>query len=283
MTIKFQRMGQNQLYLKGLTEDQALVDCKQRKNKKLKPQVTLINPWIQNTIVYPVEVNLEYDCMDKFNFLKNFNNIQEELESKEYAIKLGGNSVSTSPVLTKPNLVGLNEPVGRQVVLIVEDSQFMVEIIKNLLQQQGVDLEVGYNGQEACEKVEEYLKMKKMFDIILMDLYMPIMDGYEASTQIRKLEAKYGISESEKHFICGHSSEANRQVEIKCLKNGMDDIIAKPMNVKTLKRMLYDHDRRRKQRGLSYYANSTVSPMSEHQSAFKLFRNTSERKIHTQL
>lgn len=77
-----------------------------------------------------------------------------------------------------------------------------------------------------------------MFDIILMDLYMPIMDGWQASTEIRKLEAKYGIKESEKHFICGHSSEANRQIEIKCLKKGMDDIIAKPMNVKTLKKML---------------------------------------------
>ena len=37
------------------------------------------------------------------------------------------------------------------------------------------------NGQLGCEKVEEYLKEGKMFDIILMDLYMPIMDGYTAS------------------------------------------------------------------------------------------------------
>jgi len=52
--------------------------------------------------------------------------------------------------------------------------------------------------------------LNKMFDIILMDLYMPIIDGYTASKEIRALELKYGITEKNKHFICGHSSEVNR-------------------------------------------------------------------------
>ena len=84
-----------------------------------------------------------------------------------------------------------------------------------------------------------------MFDIILMDLYMPKMDGYEATKQIRALEKKYGVSETDKLFICGYSSQVDQIVEKKCFANGMDDIMAKPMKLAALERMLKEHDRRK--------------------------------------
>ena len=73
-------------------------------------------------------------------------------------------------------------------VLIVDDNIFNVELIKLLLIKQKVDFQIAFNGQEAVTKVKEFMNDKKMFDIILMDIFMPIMNGYEASTQIRKLE-----------------------------------------------------------------------------------------------
>jgi CheY-like chemotaxis protein len=55
--------------------------------------------------------------------------------------------------------------------------------------------------------VERYLKEGKMFDIILMDLIMPVMNGFKSSAEIRELEKKYNIPEAKKLFICGYSSQ----------------------------------------------------------------------------
>lgn len=85
-----------------------------------------------------------------------------------------------------------------------------------------------------------------MFDIILMDLIMPTMNGYLASEQIRLLEKKYGIDETDRLFICACSSQVSLVVEKKCLECGMDDVVPKPLNSKALERMLSEHDRRKK-------------------------------------
>ena len=48
-----------------------------------------------------------------------------------------------------------------------------------------------------------------MFDIILMDIYMPMKDGFDAAEGVRSLEKKYGVPEKLKHFICGYSAEVS--------------------------------------------------------------------------
>lgn len=72
-------------------------------------------------------------------------------------------------------------PVGKQVMLIVDDNDFIQQSMQLLLTKMGVGYESCTNGLLAVEKFEEYLKEGKMFDIILMDLLMSIMDGYTAS------------------------------------------------------------------------------------------------------
>lgn len=138
---------------------------------------------------------------------------------------------------------------------------FNREAIVIMLTKLGVDYEMAVNGQEGVEKVEEYIQKGKRFDIVLMDLIMPVLDGYQAAEAIRKLERRHGISETQRLFICGYSSHVNRgkliklimfvvdcmltifllDVEDKVFDSGMDDIVAKPMKMHSLDRMLKDH------------------------------------------
>lgn len=63
-------------------------------------------------------------------------------------------------------------------VLVAEDNEAIQMAMKMMLDGNNVDYELCQNGNEATEKFEEYLEQKKMFDIILMDLYMPHKDGF---------------------------------------------------------------------------------------------------------
>ena len=113
-----------------------------------------------------------------------------------------------------------------------------------LLDEYNVDYEVCLDGCLATEKFEEYMKAGKMFDIILMDLYMPLKGGFQTSIDIRNLEKKYNIADKDKHFICACSSQADLENEKRCFESGMDDIVAKPLRADYLVRMLKEHDRR---------------------------------------
>lgn len=147
---------------------------------------------------------------------------------------------------------------GKQTMLIVEDNIMIQDVIQNQLKRIRVDFVAAKDGMEAVEIVEDHLKKKKMFDIILMDLYMPNKDGFEASEAIRELEKKYEVSDADRHFICAHSSEITRQNEINCFKYGIDDIVAKPMKLQSLQRMLSEHDRRKVKSPLLSNPSQTV-------------------------
>lgn len=73
-------------------------------------------------------------------------------------------------------------------MLIVEDSEFSQKCTQAQLDSLGVQWVAAMDGQEAVKQVESYLLQSKFFDIILMDLIMPIKNGYEASKEIRMLE-----------------------------------------------------------------------------------------------
>ncbi len=108
-------------------------------------------------------------------------------------------------------------------VLLVEDHSINKQVATELLQQTGVSVSAAANGQEALG-----LAAESQFDLILMDLQMPVMDGYQATRKIRQLPAGRDIPII---AMTAHNMSGDRE---KCLAAGMNDHIAKPIKVEIL-------------------------------------------------
>ena len=105
-------------------------------------------------------------------------------------------------------------------ILIVEDDLINQKVAENILSKWEVNIELAENGRVALEKVQ-----KEDFDLILMDLHMPEMDGYEATKAIRSLN---GNSEKDKTPIIALTADAFTDVRDKILEHQMDDFVSKP-------------------------------------------------------
>jgi CheY-like chemotaxis protein len=127
----------------------------------------------------------------------------------------------------EPDFSGLNIDV-----LLVEDNKANQMLVKRLLEKKEMKVEVAGNGIEALRMLEE-----KAFDLIFMDIQMPEMDGYEATTAIRKNESITG-----KHTpIIALTANAAEDDKNACLKVGMDDFLTKPIRSENLYRCAYKY------------------------------------------
>jgi PAS domain S-box-containing protein len=119
------------------------------------------------------------------------------------------------------------EPTSRQTyrILIAEDNLVNQRVAIYMLEKQGHQVTGVMNGEEAMEALE-----KGNFELVLMDIQMPRMDGFQATTLIRQKEQKTG-----EHIpiiaMTAHAMKGDRE---KCLEKGMDDYISKPLNAKQL-------------------------------------------------
>lgn len=114
---------------------------------------------------------------------------------------------------------------GKKNIMIVEDNDVNRIAIKTLIEKRGYGTIIAENGAVAIK-----LFNLNDIDLILMDIQMPVMDGYEATKKIREIEKMY----NKRIPIIGvtaYSSEENRK---KCFEVGMDDYIAKPIKVDKL-------------------------------------------------
>ena len=110
-------------------------------------------------------------------------------------------------------------------ILLVEDNLVNQKLAKALLGKLGYEPDVANNGQEALECIE-----KQDYDLILMDCQMPVMDGYQATEELRKREA------GQKHIpVIALTANAMKGDEELCYSHGMDDYITKPIDAKLLK------------------------------------------------
>ncbi len=116
-------------------------------------------------------------------------------------------------------------------LLLVEDNEINQQVASELLEGFGYSLEIVGNGLEAVNKVKESGNPSR-FDLILMDLQMPVMGGYSATLEIRKLEEYKTLP------IVAMTADAMGGVREKCLEVGMMDFITKPINPNKLSDVL---------------------------------------------
>ncbi len=113
-----------------------------------------------------------------------------------------------------------SQPVQPRRVLLVEDNEINRRVAMGLLHSRGHQVALAENGQEAVDMVAA-----DEFDVVLMDMQMPVMDGYEATTAIRTREGQIGG-----HIpIVAMTAEALKGDRERCLETGMDDYVSKPI------------------------------------------------------
>jgi signal transduction histidine kinase/CheY-like chemotaxis protein len=130
-------------------------------------------------------------------------------------------AAQTSPVPAQPaNEVAQGQPLS---VLLVEDNRVNQMLAMRLLEKWGHAVRLAEHGQHAVDAVVEGGR----FDVVLMDMQMPVLDGIEATRCIRAHEAANGLSRVPIMAMTANAMQGDRE---RCLEAGMDDYVAKPIN-----------------------------------------------------
>ena len=146
---------------------------------------------------------------------------------------------STTRLETEGVAAAFMEKLRCNHILLVEDNEINQLVASEMLQSMGQEVTIANDGEEALEMV-----MRDHFDAVLMDIQMPGMDGYQTTTQIRRLfpdpelGQQPGAIPSQLPIIAmtANAMESDRQ---KALEAGMNDYIAKPVDVATLADVLF--------------------------------------------
>ncbi|MDP3913673.1 MAG: response regulator [Bacteroidota bacterium] len=116
-------------------------------------------------------------------------------------------------------------------ILVAEDNRINQRIAILTFKQLGVSIDIASNGLEALEKYR-----KKQYDLILMDMQMPEMDGLEATSEIRTFEQESKMSHRA-IIVALTGSEPTEKRDV-CLEAGMNDYMEKPIQEKLLRSLM---------------------------------------------
>jgi CheY-like chemotaxis protein len=116
-------------------------------------------------------------------------------------------------------------------ILLVEDNELNQRLMKISLTRYNYRVTIAVNGLEGVQKFKN-----EKFDLILMDIMMPVMDGFEATKEIRNMEIQ-DTSLGHIPIIAFTANTINNDRE-KCVKGGMDDILQKPFDINKFREIL---------------------------------------------
>lgn len=163
------------------------------------------------------------------------NSKQGEGATFTFTVRLGkGKPIAEEKVVEER--VEKSEVLQGKQILLVEDGEINREIVVTLLAELDINVDTAVNGKQAVEMFE---KEPDRYDLILMDVQMPEMDGYEATRSIRKLPYEY----AKKIGIVAMTANVFREDVERCLAAGMNDHISKPINFMDMQEKMAKHIR----------------------------------------
>jgi PAS domain S-box-containing protein len=171
------------------------------------------------------------DDYNKYNFARSI--VKPVKQSKLYEILkdiLTGKYEQELPDVQQNSEVVIADWQKDIRVLVVEDNADNQKLANRILEKAGYQFKVAENGRVAVDLVK-----KETYDIILMDVQMPVMDGFQATEEIRIWESKHGKTATPIIALTAFATEGFRE---RCLAKGMNDYLTKPLKRKTLLELL---------------------------------------------
>ena len=120
-------------------------------------------------------------------------------------------------------------------VLVVEDDFMVRQVVRDILEQHGANVDIAVNGEEAVQAFRVAWRQQQPYDLLCMDIMMPIMDGQEALVKIRAVETSLGIrGKDEVKVIMLTALDDAKTVMKAYYKGGATSYIVKPIEKERL-------------------------------------------------
>jgi PAS domain S-box-containing protein len=163
----------------------------------------------------------------------------------------------TAPATREERLPGEPGPALRGRVLLAEDAPDLQRIVRLILRNMNLEVEIAEDGRAACELAEKSKAEGRPWDVILMDIQMPRMNGFEAARWLRQHGWQGPIV-----ALTAHAMVGDRE---KCLQAGCDDYMTKPITVTSLRDVLtrYLHHEATPTASQTVAAGSPMAPPSQ--------------------
>jgi PAS domain S-box-containing protein len=170
-------------------------------------------------------------------------------ELQDVISRLVGEKEAVRPLITRYSLANAQNAAGSLRILVAEDNAVNQKLVARLLEKRGYSAKIVANGREALEALDQ-----ETYDLVLMDMQMPELDGFEATGELRKREKQTGL-----HIpivvLTAHAMKGDRE---RCLEAGMDGYLSKPIRAQELDDLLGNYTALR--------AAGTQTPEPEKQS-----------------
>jgi two-component system, sensor histidine kinase and response regulator len=137
-----------------------------------------------------------------------------------------------APLITRYSIANARNAAVSLRVLVAEDNAVNQKLMARLLEKRGHHVKVVANGLEALESLEQ-----GSYDLVLMDVQMPELDGFEATGELRKREKQTGLH-TPIIALTAHAMKGDRE---RCLEAGMDGYLSKPIRAQELDDLLENY------------------------------------------